>query len=137
MMPKLSICHGHGSKMNFSVSDYIRGDTAYLLLHHLCLKGSLLTDGFFWLIQICFYLIIVDRKSSFSFGLFRLQIKLELNSYINTIESNNENCNRSIHSAAKLILLEVALFQLNQFFHTIDKAFSNFIPDSKRFIFKV
>ena len=27
MMPKLSICHGHGSKMNFSVSDYIRGDT--------------------------------------------------------------------------------------------------------------
>ena len=35
MMPKLSICHGHGSKMNFSVSDYIRGDTAYLSLHHL------------------------------------------------------------------------------------------------------
>ena len=29
MMPKLSICHGHGSKMNFSVSDYIRGDTAH------------------------------------------------------------------------------------------------------------
>ena len=39
MMPKLSICHGHGSKMNFSVSDYIRGDTAYLLLHHL-FQGS-------------------------------------------------------------------------------------------------
>ena len=39
MMPKLSICHGHGSKMNFSVSDYIRGDTAYLSLHHLCSKG--------------------------------------------------------------------------------------------------
>ena len=35
MMPKLSICHGHGSKMNFSVSDYIRGNTAYLSLHHL------------------------------------------------------------------------------------------------------
>jgi hypothetical protein len=35
MMPILSICHGHGSKMNFSVSDYIRGDTAYLTLHHL------------------------------------------------------------------------------------------------------
>ena len=37
MMPKLSICHGHRSKMNFSVSDYIRGDTAYLLLNHLCI----------------------------------------------------------------------------------------------------
>ena len=35
MMPKLSICHGHGSNMNFSVSDYIRDDTAYLSLHHL------------------------------------------------------------------------------------------------------
>ena len=40
MMPKLSICHGHGSKMNFSVSDYIRGDTAYLSLHHLCIKDN-------------------------------------------------------------------------------------------------
>ena len=37
MMPKLSICHGHGSKMNFSVSDYIRGDTAHLVtLYYLC-----------------------------------------------------------------------------------------------------
>ena len=41
MMPKLSICHGHGSKMNFSVLDYIRGDTAYLSLHHLWPKSSL------------------------------------------------------------------------------------------------
>ena len=40
MMPKLSICHGHGSKMNFSVSDYIRGDTAYLSLHHLWLESA-------------------------------------------------------------------------------------------------
>ena len=38
MIPKLSICHGHGSKMNFLVSDYIRGDTAYLLLNHLWSK---------------------------------------------------------------------------------------------------
>ena len=48
MMPKLSICHGHGSKMNFSVSDYIRGDTAYLTLHHLCC----LVDQFYCIVKL-------------------------------------------------------------------------------------
>ena len=31
-------------------------------------------------------------------------------------------------------LLEVVLFQLNQIYQTVDRAFSNFIPDSKRYI---
>ena len=41
MMPKLLICHGHGSKMNFSVLDYITGDTTYLSLHHLCMQDGM------------------------------------------------------------------------------------------------
>ena len=45
MMAKLSICHGHGSKMKFSVSDYIRGDTAYLSLHYLCATQTWLKVG--------------------------------------------------------------------------------------------
>ena len=35
ILPISSTCHGQGLKTNFSVSDYIRGDTAYLVtLYH-------------------------------------------------------------------------------------------------------
>ena len=48
MMPILSICHGQGSKMNFLVSDYIRVNTTYLTLYHLCSKGFRITACQSW-----------------------------------------------------------------------------------------